>query len=164
MSRQLQGYFETILKLPRNYFRTYSRTLKDYSKKKLKDYSKALYEIKWAPYFHSYPDILKYDFQMFQQVSCNFYSWVELWCSKFGNMQNTQKIMDYTIISIVLQISLQWKHWSLYLKLTKKNFVKIHAHTCAQKVYLCTSLVLPVHAYSCLVHCACVWWSFRIFF
>ena len=29
-----------------------------------------------------------YIVSMFQQVSCNFHTWVELWCSNFENMQN----------------------------------------------------------------------------
>ena len=39
--------------------------------------------------FHWYPDILIYSFHKLQQVSYNFHSWLELWCSYLENMQNT---------------------------------------------------------------------------
>ena len=57
-------------------------------------YSKALYEVKGVLYFHWYLDILIYSFNKLQQVSYNFQSWLELWCSNVENMENTYKIKD----------------------------------------------------------------------
>ena len=45
--------------------------------------------IQWVPYFHWYPDFLIFSFHKLRQVSYNFHSWLELWCSNHENMQNT---------------------------------------------------------------------------